>query len=695
MKIGIEKESLVFNQKLEALNFKAQEFKKGIELDFADHQIELITEPRTSVDQVYSELQQLTENEIFTNNYVWPLSIPKVKQQGISIVGTRTKTEREYRKLLAERYGYRKMMMSGIHLNFSNCEQNSKCCDCPENYHFELFKKLYVFAPLLMQFTSFSPFLSDPEPGLEKIGKNYGFKNAISLRNSLDYGFSNEQDLHLDYRDKESYFASIEQEIKSGKLDTKKELYSKLRFKGTHIELRFIDLNPYVKTGIEKEVIELIKQAVLYLSNFTLDNFDISESIKNFDIIATSGLDTTTNITVNGQHQSIKDHTINLFEMIIKHNQLEKAEAKTLNKLLSNYLNNKLPIHQMIKEYEDANYSNEEFGLRYLIHDQEYQVLYPNLKMELSTKILMAEANRHNLSVEVLDELTNFIEIKSADKSELIVQATKTNYDTYANILAMENKYITKVLLERNKIKVPQGYRITKGQAVDYQVFKKSMVVKPLDTNFGNGITILSKNPSPEQIDQAVALAFGFSDVVIIEEFVMGTEYRFLVINNETVSIVKRTPASILGDGIHTISELVAFKNSSSLRSKGYVTPLELINLGEFEKNFLEQQGYDVMDIPNSGEIVNLRKNSNVSTGGDSHEVFELIPEYFKQEAVKAAKALGVNICGVDMIIADLTKEDYSIIEANFNPAIQMHTYPYSGTGKNVAKAIIEMMFKI
>ena len=116
----------------------------------------------------------------------------------------------------------------------------------------------------------------------------------------------------------------------------------------------------------------------------------------------------------------------------------------------------------------------------------------------------------------------------------------------------------------------------------------------------------------------------------------------------------------------NTIEKLVEIKNLNPLRSKGYVTPVELVTLGEFEINFLKEKGLEKDYIPKLNEEVQLRKNSNVSTGGDTIEMFEQVPQFYKDVAVKATKALGVNICGIDLIVDDLysDKKDYSIIEA-------------------------------
>jgi len=124
------------------------------------------------------------------------------------------------------------------------------------------------------------------------------------------------------------------------------------------------------------------------------------------------------------------------------------------------------------------------------------------------------------------------------------------------------------------------------------------------------------------------------------------------------------------------------------LRGKGYHTPLEKIQLGEAESIFLKAQGKDFDTIPGENEIVFLRENSNISTGGDSIDFTDDIPDSYKEIAILSAKALGVKITGLDMIIPDYTQEatseNYAIIELNFNPAIHIHCHPFKGKNRKL-----------
>ena len=132
------------------------------------------------------------------------------------------------------------------------------------------------------------------------------------------------------------------------------------------------------------------------------------------------------------------------------------------------------------------------------------------------------------------------------------------------------------------------------------------------------------------------------------------------------------------------------------MRGKGYRTPLEKIQLGEAEAIFLQTQNKDFEYTPTLGETVFLRENSNISTGGDSIDFTDKIPNSYKQIAIAAAKYLNVAITGLDMIIPDYTQDatsdNYAIIELNFNPAIHIHCYPFEGKNRKLNEKLMEIL---
>jgi glutamate--cysteine ligase/glutathione synthase len=319
--------------------------------------------------------------------------------------------------------------------------------------------------------------------------------------------------------------------------------------------------------------------------------------------------------------------------------------------------------------------------------------------LELSTQIIIREALRRGVDVEVLDHSDNFIRLRKADRTEYVKQATRTSADTYIVPLIMENKEVTKIVLHERGINVPQGTAALSKEAAirEYPAFSgRDIVIKPKSTNFGKGVVILKQPYTIDDYKTAVEQAFRHDSTILVEEFIPGREYRFLVINDEVAAILHRVPANVTGDGVHTIEQLANEKNKDPLRGKGYVTPLEKINLGETEKEYLGFQGKDFGYIPQLNETVYLRVNSNISTGGDSYDFTDEIGEDYKAIAVKAAKAAGAKICGADMIIRDIGEEpdenNHSIIELNFNPALHIHNFPYRGVNRQVERRVLDLL---
>jgi len=320
-------------------------------------------------------------------------------------------------------------------------------------------------------------------------------------------------------------------------------------------------------------------------------------------------------------------------------------------------------------------------------------------KLELSTQILIREASDRGIETEVLDWDDNFIRLRKGEKTEYIKQATKTSADTYIAPLIMENKEVTKIVLKENGVNVPAGIAIqTVEEAMQHMAsfLGKAIVVKPKSTNFGKGVIIIKECGNEQEFREAVVQALSFDTSILIEEYIPGKEYRFLVIGSKVAAILHRVPANVTGDGLHTIEELVTEKNKNPLRGKGYVTPLEKLSLSSVEIGYLAQQGKDIRVVPSAGETVYLRENSNISTGGDSIDFTDRIPDAYKEIAVRAARAVGAKICGADMMIRDIfevpDEYNHSIIELNFNPALHIHDFPFQGQNRHVEKYVLDLL---
>ena len=719
--------------------FGEQSKNPYITTDFSESQIELITPICDNVEEVYNYVNALYDIVAIEigDEYIWPQSMPcNTPEDGDIPVASYadSESEREYRERLLSKYGGKKQLISGIHFNFSFSEEflkklyreynidksfkefkNNIYMKMARNYLRYRWILVYLFGSTTAMHESY---IKECVDRLTKVAdESYSNEGALSYRNGC-CGYKNKTELFPCYNSVDDYISSIQSFINDGIILSHKELYSQVRLKAqdnknyfeslsrdgiNYLEYRTIDINPFEKGGISLEDLRFMQIFNLYLLIKEENSYELwqEEATDNQFRIATYGQN---NILLkrDGEDISRIDWSMDIMNEIKDINTALKLKLdRTIDGIIDRINDNKLTYAYRISElinkkgYIDAhlelaqNYRLQAYNNRFKLEGYE--------DLELSTQIIMKEAIKRGIKVEVLDKSENFISLSKDDKIEYIKQATKTSVDSYSTVLIMENKLVTKKVLRKNNIIVPKGYEFTSFEdAINniYLFINKPVVIKPKSTNFGLGISIFPKGTTEQDLIRALNIAFKNDNTVLVEEFVSGKEYRFLVIGNKVAGVLHRVPANVIGDGEKTISELVSEKNKDPLRGYHYRTPLEKIKLGENEELFLKQQNRNFNYKPKQGEIVYLRENSNISTGGDSIDYTDEMPDRYKRIALEGAKSVGATICGVDMMIEDYRDENsnYAIIELNFNPAIHIHSFPYKGKERNIAIEILKVL---
>ena len=314
--------------------------------------------------------------------------------------------------------------------------------------------------------------------------------------------------------------------------------------------------------------------------------------------------------------------------------------------------------------------------------------------LELSTQVLIRAAQKRRVDVEIIDAELSVIRLSRGDTCEIVKQATITAHDNLLSYELMNHKSLTKMVLKGAGISTPRGGHFsTAYEAIEYckQHRNIALAVKPASTNYGTGVSIMGPR-SDSMYRTAVARAFKHDDSILVEDFIEDKEYRFFIISEKVVVVRTRNPANVVGDGKHSIKELVVRKNTDPA---SYKLPEQYIRLGTIEKEILAEARLTPDSIPARGKKIYLRKNSNVSDGGDPLDIPDM-PQSYRRIAIKAAASVGANICGVDMIIRNPKikprKDVYSVIELNWNPAIYLHAYPYRGVSRDVGGAVLDFL---
>lgn len=221
------------------------------------------------------------------------------------------------------------------------------------------------------------------------------------------------------------------------------------------------------------------------------------------------------------------------------------------------------------------------------------------------------------------------------------------------------------------------------------------VVTKPFNGNHGRGITIGIE--TDEEVRAGYRAAREHSHLVIVENYVSGDDHRLLVVNGELVAATKRTPGHVIGDGVHTVSELVEIVNRDPRRGVGHEKVLTRLVLDAQAERMLEKKGYTALSVPAVDEVVYLRSTANLSTGGTATDVTDIIHPDNRDMAVRAIKAIGLDVGGVDFLSTNIA-ESYKLIgggicEVNAAPGFRMHVAPSEGTPRDVAGPVIDMLF--
>ncbi|WP_194849711.1 bifunctional glutamate--cysteine ligase GshA/glutathione synthetase GshB [Enterococcus faecium] len=706
--------------------FGDRSYHPYIQTDFSETQTEMITPVTDSIPELFQYLAavyDVTARSIPKEEMIWPLSMPPAlpeKDEEIIIAKLKNFEDVLYRRYLAKKYGKRKQMVSGIHFNFEFGDEllRTLFSHQEEFQDFSEFKtELYLkTARNFMRYRWMITYLFGASPMSEKnyfLDESHPQEPVRSIRNSA-LGYTNHPNVKVSYASMKQYLADIERMIEEGKLSEEKEFYTPLRFRGgkkvadlattgvRYIELRNIDLNPYARLGINPEQVRFLQLFLMYMlwteEKEDCDQWVAEGTTRNNKVALEQPSDQTE------FHQEGREILEGMKQMLVELDWLDSLylveEALTQMDHPEQTLAAKL--------YQEAQLSSQQevavaLGHQYYkeSHERPYQ-LTGFREMELSTQIFMFDAIQKGVQVKVLDESDQFLRLQFQDHVEYVKNANMTSKDSYIVPLIMENKTVTKKVLKEAGFRVPGGAEFSSmEEAVKaYPRFaEQAFVIKPKSTNYGLGITIFKEGASLEDYQAGLAIAFREDSSVLVEEFMPGTEYRFFVIDGEVQAIMLRVPANVIGDSIRTVKELVEEKNSDPLRGTNHRAPLELIQLGELEQLMLKEQGLTIESVPQANQIVYLRENSNISTGGDSIDMTDEFSEAYKKIAVSAVEALGAKISGIDLIIPDkeidptTDKKAYGIIEANFNPAMHMHVYPFAGKGRRLTMNVLKLLY--
>ena len=315
-----------------------------------------------------------------------------------------------------------------------------------------------------------------------------------------------------------------------------------------------------------------------------------------------------------------------------------------------------------------------------------------------STKALVDEAERREIPVIRLDPRRSLVQLGYGVYQKR-VWATVTSSTSNIAVDLAGNKRLTNELLHGVGIPVPRAATVEDADEAVRAAARIGypVVLKPLDGNHGRGVRINLRSEAEVREHFPAAYAESRAGTILVESYIAGRDYRILVVGGQLVACAERVPAHVIGDGVHTVAELVEITNNDPRRGIGHEKVLTRISVDDAVLALLEKHGMTLGSTPDAGQFVQLRLTGNMSTGGTSIDRTDEIHPDNVEIAEQAAQVIGLDVAGIDMIVEDITQpvkdQGGAICEVNAGPGFRMHTHPTEGHPRDVARPVIDILF--
>ncbi|HXT59130.1 MAG TPA: cyanophycin synthetase [Pirellulales bacterium] len=366
-------------------------------------------------------------------------------------------------------------------------------------------------------------------------------------------------------------------------------------------------------------------------------------------------------------------------------------------------------VYKVVVEYQDENFGKAalQAGLELVlaaIYDRPYDIkaevarlgeLNQELRLGPSTRSIVDAALKRGIPMRRLNE-GNLVQLGYGAKQRRILAGETDRTGAIAESIA-QDKDLTRSLLRSVGVPVPEGRPVS--DADDAWEAAREMaapvVVKPRYGNQGRGVAAYLT--TEEQVKAAFAAAKLEGSSIIVERFIAGADHRLLIVGDKLVAAARREPAHVIGDGVHTVAELIEQINADPRRGHDHATPLSRIRLDSIAMGVLAEQQLNPSSIPAAGIKVLIRRNGNLSTGGTATDVTDIVHPDVAARAVEAAKVIGLDIAGIDVLAVDISRpleeQQGAVVEVNAGPGLRMHIEPSIGEPRPVGEAIVATMF--
>ncbi|HYW08562.1 MAG TPA: Mur ligase family protein, partial [Longimicrobium sp.] len=326
---------------------------------------------------------------------------------------------------------------------------------------------------------------------------------------------------------------------------------------------------------------------------------------------------------------------------------------------------------------------------------EELHDLLESVRLGPSTEAIVEEARRRGIPVRRLNSYS-LVQL-GLGKNLRRIQAAMSDYTSAIAVEIAQDKDDTRRVLGNIGLPVPRGgVATTTDAAVEMaEDIGYPVLLKPLDASHGRGIS--GRLDTADELRAAWPASAHYGRRVVLERFAVGRDHRVLVVDGRMAAVAERVPAHVVGDGEHTVRQLIATENQDVRRGRGHTKILTHLPSDSGTEAYLAKNGFSLDHVPAAGEQVFLRATANLSTGGTSVDRTDEIHPDNVTACEMAAGIVGLDIAGIDVLSPDISvpfrENGAVIIEVNAAPGLRMHTHPSEGTPRNVGAPVIDMLY--
>jgi cyanophycin synthetase len=327
------------------------------------------------------------------------------------------------------------------------------------------------------------------------------------------------------------------------------------------------------------------------------------------------------------------------------------------------------------------------------------QERWENARPGPTTSALAAAAFLRGLPVERVGDLS-LLRIGQG-RHRRLVWAALTDASSAIGVDIAGDKQLTRQLLAEAAVPVPPGGTAASVEEAlsIFRTVGEPAVVKPRNGRHGSQVHLGLRTPDMVRAAFQSIVSAGDGEVIIERQFA-GRDYRVLMVHGQLVAAAERVPAHVIGDGVSSIRQLVAATNRDPRRGEGHNRALTRITVDDAH---LRRTGYTTDGVPADGELVWLRANANLSTGGTSRDVTDSVHPDVRDLCGRVARLVGLDIAGIDLRLPDIAEPmppdrpeagTCGVIEINAAPGLRMHLEPAEGMPRPVASAIMDALYE-